>query len=410
MAPGQRPSTARDLGLMPADAADGRGSVTLENWQTAPGNRWSYQHVREIIPSARIDRGDVPVTELPANPRGVDDITFATTSGAGEKVSAWLERTYTDGFLVLDRGGIAAERYFNGMTRRTPHLLQSVSKSMTGALAGALLGQGLLDAVGSLTDYVPELATTSFAGATVRHLLDMSCGTRFSEDYDDPDSDIRRYESAAGWQPAGDADGLDLFGYMLALPNVRPHGQVFEYRSILTDLLGIVLQRAADMRFADAMSLFLWGRLGAEHDAEITVDRRGNPMTDGGLSVTVRDLARFGQMILQHGCVDGRQVVPATWVQDTLEADEECRRAFAASDSAIRYPRGHYRNQWWVPDRERRVLLGAGIYGQTLYVDFDADLVIVKVSSLPVALDLDISADTLSACRAIAAALSGTCG
>ena len=410
MVPGQRPPAAQDLGLMRADRANGLGLVTLENWETAPWNRWSFQHISEIIPSARISRGEGPILDLPADPQAVDYLTFATSAGTIETVAGWLERTYTDGLLVLRHGRIAAERYCNGMSRRTPHLLQSVSKSITGALAGALWGSGLLDMAGVLTDYVPELAGTSFEGATVRQLLDMSCGTRFSEDYDDPESDVRRYESVAGWQPAPGPSSPDLLQYILALPNSREHGEIFEYRSILTDLLGIVLERAADMRFNEALSELIWSQLDADCDAEITVDRHGNPLTDGGICVTLRDLARFGQMIAQYGCLGGRQVVPAAWVQDTLDADEACRRAFAPSEAAMRYPRGHYRNQWWVPDRERRVLLASGIYGQSLYVDLASDVVIAKLSSLPAAADPDVSADTLLAYRAIATALSAAPG
>jgi CubicO group peptidase (beta-lactamase class C family) len=390
--------------------ASGKSLVTLENWQGPPFNRWSYQHMSEIVPSACVRRGTMPSTPLARCPRDLDEVAITRVCDETETVAAWLERTYTDGFIVLHGGRVVAERYFNGMTAQTRHLLQSVSKSITGILAGSLWGQGLLDEGTPLTAYMPELAGTSFAGATVRHVLDMSCGTRFSEDYDDPDADIRRYESAAGWQPAQAGASTDLLSYMLELPNARPHGGLFEYRSILTDLLGILLERAAGMRFADALSHFVWSNIGAEHDAEITVDRHGNPMTDGGISTTVRDLARFGQMVLQYGCAEGRQIVPAAWLQDTLVADEECREAFARSESAARYPRGHYRNQWWVPDGSRRVLLGAGIYGQTLYVDFEAGVVVVKLSSLPVPLDLSISADTLSACRAIARALSAKDG
>jgi CubicO group peptidase (beta-lactamase class C family) len=404
----ERPLAAAEMGLMQGSPPPPERRVTLAQWQGPPWNRWAYQHISQVIPTARIWRGDGGVTPLPPDPVDVDDIAFETIAGERTTVGALLQRTYTDGFLVLRDGRIASEQYFNGMLPHTRHLLQSVSKSITGALAGALVGRGLLDAEGQLEDYVPELRDTSFSGATVRHLLDMSAGTRFSEDYDNPQSDIRLYEGAAGWRPAAphEAD-LDLFGYILTLPNVRPHGGVFDYRSILTDLLGVVLERAAGMRCADALSDMIWAPIGPEEDAEITVDRVGSPMTDGGVSVTLRDLARFGQMYLHRGLVDGRQVVPAAWVDDTRHADETCKRAFAASETAIRYPKGHYRNQWWVPDAEAGVLLASGIHGQSLYVHMGLGVVVAKLSSLPVAYDLDIYADQHRAYTAVAAALAG---
>jgi CubicO group peptidase (beta-lactamase class C family) len=303
------------------------------------------------------------------------------------------------------------------MTQRTRHLLQSVSKSFTGALAGALVGSGALDPGGLVTDYVPMLSGTSFEGATVRHLLDMTAGTRFSEDYEDPTSDVRRYEIAAGWQPSDGQTGIDLAAYIGTLPNQSVHGEAFAYRSILTDVLAMVLEGSSGERFADAMSGHLWSRMGAEHDAEITVDRHGNAMSDGGISVTLRDLARFGQLYLLGGSLGGLQVLPAAWVADTRFADAACREVFLESLEAPHAelspaqqacaPRGHYRNQWWVLDPGAGIMMGSGIYGQYVYVDTAKDVVLAKLSSLPRPLDPTIAADTLSAFASLAAHLGG---
>ena len=395
-------------------AADRR--VTLSNWQGPPWNRWSFQHVGQLIPSARISRGDGPILELPDDPRDIDQLPFRTVAGTSSTLGSHLEASYTDGFLALHHGRIVAEQYSNGMTRDTRHLLQSVSKSLTGALAGALAGSGALDPGGLVTDHVPMLRGTSFEGATVRHLLDMTAGTRFSEDYDDPASDVRRYEIAAGWQPAGDGGaGSDLAAYIAGLPSRSAHGEAFAYRSILTDVLAMVVEGASAERFADAMSGLLWSRIGAEHDAEITVDRHGNAMSDGGISVTLRDLARFGQLYLLDGRSSGRQVLPAAWVADTRFADEACRSIFLASLEAAGAtgspaqqacaPRGHYRNQWWVLDPGAGIMMGSGIYGQYVYVDAARDVVLAKLSSLPLPLDPTIAADTLRAFASLAAHL-----
>ena len=379
--------------------------VTLENWQSGPWNRWSYQHVCEIIPCARVSRGQERATHLARDPADVGNVRFEGLDGP-MSVARLLEATYTDGFLVLRDGLVVTEQYSNGMEAHTRHLLQSISKSITGALAGALVGRGSLDPGAPVTAVVPELQGTSFEGASVRHILDMTAGTKFSEEYDDPDSDIRHYEGAAGWRSPSAGDALDLFGYIRTLQNHRAHGGTFEYRSILTDLLGWIVERASGCRFAEALSELIWAQLGAEWDAEVSVDRRGNPMADGGISVTLRDLARFGQLYLDRGKVGGRRVLPASWVDDTRYADDECRAAFLASEKAARYPKGHYRNQWWVPDPGRGVLLGAGFYGQFLYVDMTARVVIAKLSTLPYALDLDVSAEHGRAFAAIAAELA----
>lgn len=410
-------------GVGPAEggARGADGAVTLSNWQRAPFNRWAFRHVAQLVPSARIERGEGPVLELPPGPVAIDDVGFQRQGGGWQSLGDFLKSTSTDGFIAMRGGRIAAEMYFDGMTPSTRHLLQSVSKSLCGTLAGALSGTDVLSPNDLVTDHVPELEATSFEGATVRHLLDMTAGTRFSEEYDDPDADVRVYERAAGWQPAAAGEeGLDLAGYAAALPNERSHGELFEYRSILTDVLGLVCERAGQAPLAELTSHLLWRQMGAEYDAEVTVDRSGNAMADGGFSVTLRDLARLGQLWLQGGRLLERQIVPGDWVSDTRFADDACRRAFLASPEAARAlcpplnqacrPLGHYRNQWWVLDPGRGVLLAAGIYGQYLYVDVSAGVVLAKLSSLPTPLDLEVSADCLAAFAAVTQQLAGPSG
>lgn len=403
----QRPPTAQELGLGRDRGLPPSKRVTLENWQGWPWNRWSYQHIDELIPCAIIGAStDASVGLRDDGPREID-VGFTTTGGRRRRLTTFLRQTCTDGFLVLHRGRIVMEVYDNGMTPTSRHLLQSVSKSITGTVAGILADRGLLDVGRPVSDYVPELASTSFRDATVRHLLDMTAGTRFSEDYEDPESDIRRYESAAGWRPGEPGDHANLLDYTVQLPNHRRHGDVFEYRSILTDLLGVVLERAGDGRFAQLTSDLLWAPMGAADPALITLDPGGNPMTDGGIAVTLRDLARFGLLHARGGEALGRQVVPPTWIADTLEANDACLRACRrpGSDTLERFPDGHYRNQWWVPVSRGHVLLGMGIYGQFLYVDLEADVVIAKMSTLPFPLDPEVSADHRRAFAAIVQAL-----
>jgi CubicO group peptidase (beta-lactamase class C family) len=390
-------------------AAD--GELSLANWQQGWWNRWSFRHIRQVIPTALISRGDGESWTLPADPVSLRGIRFESTAGEAT-LAAFLETSFTDGFLVLRDGHIAAERYYHGMRRDTRHLLMSVSKSLTGTLAGALIGAGLLEHEELVTTYVPELAEASLDGATVRHLLDMTAGTAFSEDYADPLSDISRLRAVVGWLPPPEPGVTDLLSFVATLPSDRPHGEVFGYRSVLTDALGLVLERASGLPFAEAMSRFVWAPLGPEHDAEITVDPHGNAVADGGMSSTLRDLARVGQLYLQEGNRDGLQVLPTWWVADTGYADAACRRAFVASADAYRLAicdpdsvdcaaEGHYRNQWWVPDPERGVLLASGIHGQALYIDAAANVVIAKLSSQPAALDPALAADTVRACRAV---------
>jgi CubicO group peptidase (beta-lactamase class C family) len=325
--------------------------------------------VRELIPSARIASTTGAVRPLPREERELSRLAFSW-KGRKLNVAEFLDGTWTDGFLVLHGGTVSTEQYFNGMRPETPHLLMSVSKSVTSTVAGILAGRGALDPAAEVTTIVPELAGTSFAGATVQDLLDMRAGTRFNEDYADLDADVRSYERVYLWRPpAGDqaagAEAGDAIAYFGTLQNDGPHGGPFRYRSILTDVLAWVIERAAGERLHDLISRELWQPMGAEFDAEITVDRLGNPMADGGVSATLRDLARFGLLFLRRGSAEGRQVVPSWWIDDTVRGAPDGPRAFAEGGERAGYPPGgHYRNCWWVRDSALPFYHGSGSTGR----------------------------------------------
>ena len=380
--------------------------VTLENWQRPPYNRWAFQHVRELIPTARIARGDRMVRELPRAERDLRSIRFATESGeltVGELVT----QTYTDGLLVIHQGAIVTEQYYNGLRPSTPHLLMSVSKSVTGLVAGALAGRGALDVTTPVETIVPELSETSFAGAQVQHLLDMRAGTRFTEDYADPEAEIQVSDQVYRWRPdEGKSHPACGIEYFATLVNDGPHGGPFRYRSILIDVLAWVLEKAGGARFADLVSQELWQPMGAEHDADITVDAHGNALADGGISGTLRDAGRVGLLALEHGRVRETQVIPESWLDDTIAGAPDGQSAFRAGNSAADYPPGaHYRNCWWIIDPELPMFSASGIHGQHIVVHVPSQTIVVKLSSAPEALSNPTRRATTAAALAIADSL-----
>jgi CubicO group peptidase (beta-lactamase class C family) len=371
--------------------------VTLANWQDPPFNRWGFQHVRDLIPTARIRRGEGAAWRLPREERDLLGARVRAAPGRATTLRRLLEDTYTDGFLVLHRGRILTEEYRNAMTPDTTHLCMSVSKSITSTAVGVLVGRGLLHAEDLVTTHIPELHGTSFEGCTVRHLLDMRAGTRFNEDYEDLRADVRVYEQIYLWRPRTSRRlPRAMTEYYGTLRNQGPHGGPFDYRSILTDLLGWVLERAAGGRFADVVGDVLWQPMGAEFDAEITVDGHGHPMADGGICCTLRDLARFGELMRRGGKRTNRQVVPRAWVRDTLTPDPDQVAAFLASEDAHEYPPGaYYRNKWWVVDPSKPVYVASGINGQNVIIHVPAQVVIAKFSTWPVAWDASFGVPTV---------------
>jgi CubicO group peptidase (beta-lactamase class C family) len=377
--------------------------VTLDNWDRPPFNRWSFLNVRQVIPTAEVGRGDGPATLFEQAGRDLGEVAFEELSGRPTTVARLLAETYTDGFLVLHRGAIVTELYFNGMTPGTLHLSQSVAKSIVGTVAGMLIDEGLLDPAAPLTDQVPELAGCGYKDATLDQVLDMRSGVRFTEDYGQPGADISRLEAASGWRDNPDPDLPDsIYDLILTLPQERPHGGAFQYRSVEADVLGWVLERASGTALPELVRAKLWSCLGVEQAASFTVDRAGTALADGGFNATLRDYARFGQAYLQNGFFNGRQIVPEAWVRSTRRGDQS---AFGEPYRA-QTPDGAYRRQWWVKDVDAGVTMALGVFGQMIYVDPTADLDAVKLSTWPDYLNLEFKLNTLRALEAIAAELA----
>ena len=382
----------------------------MENWQAPPFNRWSFQHVRELIPTARIARGSGPAWLLPRYERDLGGVGFVTEHFGRLTLDELLDATYTDGFLVIHQGRIMTERYFNGMAPDVPHLLMSVSKSVTGLIAGALAGQGLLDVTAPVEAIVPELAGTAFAGALVQHLLDMRAGIRFREDYDDPEAEIAVSDRVYGWRPddGGKPRPAAAHEYFATLAAEGAHGAEFRYRSILIDVLAWVLEKAGQARFADLVERLLWQPMGAEYDADITVDAHGNALADGGMSATLRDAGLLGLLALRRGRANGRQVIGTFWFDDTVRGALDGAAAFADGDGAAGYPHGaHYRNGWWVGEPALPAFRAAGINGQLVFVHGPSETVVVKLSSWPSALSTPMRRATEAAVTAITRAVAG---
>ena len=383
--------------------------VTLANWQEPPFNRWSFSHMRELVPTQRISRGSGPVTPLPTSPLALGKIALHRVDGTRASVDEVLEDTYTDATVVVHGGRVVLERYAGETAPATPHLLMSISKSVVGCVVGNLVERGLLSPSHLVTEHVPELEQSGYRGASLRDILDMRYGVEFSEDYTDLTAEVRVIEQAIGWRPASDRRvPRSMYAYLTTLGGTGEHGGVFDYRSCETDVLGWVCERATNTRMADLISELVWSPIGAERDAEITCDGAGTAIHDGGMCAAARDLARFGVMLLAGGEVAGRRVVPATWLRESWTADPDILEAFAQSASGPYLPGGWYRNKFWFVPREHHVaLLCLGIYGQMLYVNPGTGTVAAKLSSWPDAQSPAMLQDTLRAFDAIGAALVG---
>jgi CubicO group peptidase (beta-lactamase class C family) len=382
-------------------------SLTWGNWDWPPQNRWAFQHVGDFLRTARIARGHGPAWHFGSAPRDISSIAFTDAGGATRTVADMLAATCTDGFLVAHDGRIVAELYMNGMERATLHLSQSVVKSFTSTLVGILVGQSALDTSRLVSDYVPELAACGYRGATLSQVLDMRSGVKFGEDYLAPDSEVAALDRVSGWKPRRDAaDTLSIKQLILTLQQERPHGGPFLYRSIETEVLGWIVSKVTGQDLATFMSNALWQPMGAEADANITIDHEGTALADGGLNATLRDYARFGQLFLDGGARGTRQVVPESWVRACRTGDVAAFRA-NKTERSERFPNAAYSKQWWVLDTEHGQHSAHGIYGQMIYVEPRRRLVVAKLSSWPDPINATLDDLTYRAIDAIGRELAG---
>jgi CubicO group peptidase (beta-lactamase class C family) len=389
----------RMTGFPPSDET----LVDLAGWQDPPNVRWAFRHMRELMPTQAIPADPATVRALTtALDPTVEATPVSRLDGAVTRASGVIADTWTDALIVLHDGRVVEEQYLAGMTPHTPHLVMSVSKSIVGCVAGILADRGVLDVGAKVTHYVPEVATSGYAGATVRHLLDMRTGVAFSETYQAADSEVRVMERSMGWRPSLDSDPVGMYRYLTTVGTATDHGGPFTYRSADTDMLGWVCERAAGTRMADLVSSLIWIPMGAEQDADITCDPVGSAVHDGGISAIARDLARFGQLLLD----DGGKVVPAKWLADSWQPPADVREAFAGTDNEPVLPGGWYRNQFWfVPNHRGTALVCLGIHGQMVYVHRETRTVGVKLSSWPDPQNATYLIDTLRAFAAIGARL-----
>jgi len=365
---------------------------------------WTVSHTRELVPSAAVRRGE-QVSPMPRELVDLDDLPV-TEGDVTVSLTEALQRSDVDGFIVVQRGKVVFERYL-GMQPETSHILQSVSKSMVAALTGVVVGEGLIRPADLVTDHLPELVGSCWDGCTIEHLLDMRAGIASDEsDYEDETSEAYRGFRILGWLPRLEDDPLPA-DYIAAMSSQGLHGGPFEYRSILTDVLGWCLEHATGEPLASLFSSRIWQPMGAGHDADLLLGPGGFPLADGGLCVTLSDLARFGLMFLQGGAIDGRQVVPAEWVQRLRFADADRIEAFRSSpDSRDMPPTAFYRDQWWVRDAEAGIYSGYGIHGQQVLIHHPSECVVARMSSWPRPWDDDAARLGDAAAFAVCAALS----
>lgn len=380
----EEPQTARDLGLMVGFPPLPDKMVAHEKQLYAPYNRWSFQNELQLNRTADVWRGSGPIAEFDYAQLDLGQVTYENRTGMRFTFDDMVELSYTDGIVILHRGKIIYERYLNGMQAHALHAWASCSKSMTGVLAAMVAYEGLCDYDAAVATYLPELKDSGFGDATVRQVMDMTAAVKFPKNDRTRVLESKQYGIALGWRetPEGYTGPASSYEFLPTMKKDGEHGIRFVYLTPNTDVLAWLIKRLLNKTLAEIMRELIWSKLGAERDAFWIVDPAAAETAGSGLITTLRDMARFGQMMLQNGEFNGQQIVPSGVLEDIRGgADQE---AFARGPAASPMNRGwSYHHQWWVTHNKHGAYLGLGYGGQMLYIDPVAEMVVAKLSSYP---------------------------
>ncbi|MGF6946211.1 CubicO group peptidase (beta-lactamase class C family) [Streptomyces auratus] len=355
-----------------------------------PFNEWTFTHTSALMPTESVPRAVEP-RSLRYAPIALDGWTYEY-AGERRTLADLHKRTFTTGFAVLHRGLLVHESYPGWFASpRARFQLFSLTKSVTSMLVGIALEEGAIASLDrTAVSYLPGLAGTAYDDRTIEHLLHMSSGAAFVEKYTDPDATISRFEHAV----MGDGSLLEV---LRTVPSAAKPGTVFNYSTMDSQVLGWVLEAATGMSLARYAAERLWKPVGAELDAHYFLTRR-HPRTalgGGSFNAGVRDMARLGLLMARGGVLDGQQIVPRAWVERSRGAGLAHLEVGALGPDIP--PHYGYSNQWWTLGGARRAFTGVGIHGQFLWVDPEADVVVVKTSAWPTADDFDRDAETVRA-------------
>jgi CubicO group peptidase (beta-lactamase class C family) len=374
-----------------------------------PAIRWSLSHLKDLAATTPVSHGPGTPDSLGAAGAAVQDsldaMSFTDLDGRSRTWSASLQDTRTDGILVLHRGRCLYEKYFGALQPDLPHACFSITKSYVATLAATLVHEGTLDEQQTIAHYLPELAGTAFADASLRECLDMQVGIAYQENYADPNTDFWAYSRASGLRPyaQGATGARGVHEYLRGLRKLGPHGTVFAYKTVNTEVLSWVMTRVCGEPLSGMLSRRIWSRIGCEQDANLVVDSNGVEMAGAGLSACLRDLARFGELMRCDGAWHSAQVIPAAVVADIRRGSDRSRFSPAGYTLLSGYS---YRSMWWISHNEFGVFEGRGIHGQRLYIAPRAQLVVARFASHPTAANSANDPITLPALLALAKQLA----
>lgn len=343
---------------------------------------WRVQNPGRLYPTARISRGQGPVSALPPGEHlAVDALTVDDGEGAALPMTEIWRRTVADSTLVLHRGKVVFESYLGDMTPQHQHAMFSCTKSVIGLLVEQLIFERKVDPAAPASTYIPELCSSPAGSATVRQHLDMQAHFMFS---DKPKADGQvqvDYIMGLGFipRPAGYSGANGAYELLINARPMGEHGKTFRYDNGSTDMLGWIVRRATNSSLDKHISESIWSKLGCEQDGGMLIDAAGTEWAAGGMSACLRDFGRLGEALRCHGSFNGQQILAPQAYEEILTAGD--RQAFAAGAGVP--VGGSYRSQWWFNHDRHESYACRGQYGQRIWIAPKAEVMVAQFAADP---------------------------
>ncbi|MED3079635.1 serine hydrolase [Bacillus wiedmannii] len=356
-----------------------KNNVTKKNWLDDPYLRWSYTHMKEFTLINEVKHNPDHVSNFSTTSQNLDDFAVERRFGNTTPLKKLLDDNKTDAFVVVHNGQLVYERYFNGYNESEPHGMASLAKVFTGAIIQSLAEENRIDLEKTADAYIKELKNTPFGNATLQQLMDMQVSVEYpTHGYEHPaleNQDAQLY-LASNILPRGkNYDGpMKIYDMLREAEETASPGSGFSYDNGSAETLAWVIRTITGKSLADNVSERIWSQIGMKENAYYVTDETKVEQASAGLNATARDMARFGQLLLNNGEYNGKQILPSSITEDIKNVQEgELAVGPGASIS--------YHNQWWIPHNEQGAFEVLGSYGQTLYIDPKANMVIVHFSS-----------------------------
>ena len=377
--------------------------INLNNWRTHPYNRIAFSNIEKILPTSIIKKGNNSV-RFKNKFEDLKSLTFLNKYKEHQSLKEYLKKNFTDMFLVIKKGNKVFEWFSENQNSNKSHILFSISKSLTGLIAGVLIEKRLIDESKNITFYIPEVKNSAYDNATIRNLLDMTVSSNFQEEYLDKSGLFNLYRQATGFNPRDKDTKIGLKGFLKLIPKSHnTHGNNYQYCSPNTDLLGWIIERVTNKKFSEFFSEEIFQKCNPNFNAFVTLDNEGSPRTAGGICMNINDLAKIAELVRCRGSIENNQIIKENTIARLI--DYKADYPWPSVERGRLFPKGGYRSKWYQTGHKNKEICAIGIHGQWIWVDQIKEVSIVMFSSrkTPLSLSKDINFSLLceELCKAI---------